>query len=279
MLDTRHTQDLASPALQRARGSGRITAKTRKGASVLDTLYQQGCAKIRTPKTHGAGLDAVLINSSGGLTGGDVMDWTLGAGEGAHLCATTQACERIYRSAGGAAEVKTSLAAGSGARIDWLPQETILFQGARLTRTLTVNLAEDAVFLGLEAVILGREASGEDATAAAISDTWHIKRGGRLIHAEASRLEADDVRARANIALLDGARAYATLCYVGGGAERHIETLRTMLAPITTAGASRIGDKIVMRATARSGYDLRKIVMPVIAALAKTNAVPRLWTF
>ncbi|WP_404400361.1 urease accessory protein UreD [Pelagibacterium halotolerans] len=278
MLHEPETDTPIPGGLQRAYGAGRVSAKTRGGVSALDTLYQEGCAKIRAPKTHGDWLDAVLINSSGGLTGGDVMDWSCTAGEGAHLVATTQACERIYRSAGGTARVRTTLAAGPGARLDWLPQETILFEGARLDRTLAVDLAEDATFLGLEAVILGREASGEDAVSAAISDTWHIRRGGHLIHAEASRLNANDVLARANIALLDGARAYATLLYAGTDAEQQIETLKTILAPFKTAGASRIGDKIVMRAAASSGYRLRKIIMPAIAALATGNAVPRLWT-
>ncbi|MCD7058700.1 urease accessory protein UreD [Pelagibacterium xiamenense] len=278
MLHKLETEETVPGSHQRAYGAGRIAAKTREGVSALDTLYQEGCAKIRAPKNHGDWLDAVLINSSGGLTGGDRIDWTCSAGEGAHLVATTQACERIYRSIGGAAKVRTTLSAGPRARLDWLPQETILFEGARLDRTLAVDLAADATFLGLEAVILGREASGEDAVSAAISDTWHVRRGGHLIHAEASRLNANDALARANIALLNGARAYATLCYVADDAERHIEALKAILSPFETAGASRIGEKIVMRAAAPSGYRLRKIVMPAIAALAAGNAVPRLWT-
>lgn len=265
-------------ALQRAEGEGRIVAKERDGISVLDTLYQRGCGKIRVPKTHGNWLEAVLINTSGGLTGGDRMAWSAQALPDTHLVVTTQACERIYRSSGGAADVRTILSVQPGARLAWLPQETIVFDGSALRRTLEVDLAEDATFLGLEAVILGREAHGEDALAASISDRWRVRRAGQLLHAEVARLDADDTLARANIALLGGARAYATLLYIAPDAERRIEKLKQFVADHPGAGVSRIGDKIVLRALGRSGYHLRKIVMPAIAALAGAGAVPRLWS-
>lgn len=269
----------AYPAgLQRAEGEGRVMTKARAGMAVLDMLYQRGCGKIRVPKTHGAWLEAVLINTSGGLTGGDRMAWSAHAAAGTHLVVTTQACERIYRSAGGEAHVGTALTIGPGARLDWLPQETILFDGAALERSLSVDLAADSTFLGLEAVILGRQARGEDAISAALTDRWRVHRDGALIHAEAARLDAGDTLARENIALLGGARAYATLCYVAPDAERRIETLKTLLAPHPTAGVSRIGDKIVLRALGSSGFHLRKIIMPAIAALSGAGAVPKLWS-
>ncbi|SDG26324.1 urease accessory protein UreD [Pelagibacterium luteolum] len=273
-----HIANAHGPALQRAVGEARVATKPRDGKAVLDTLYQLGCGKIRVPKTHGNWLEAVLINTSGGLTGGDRMDWGASAAPGTHLVVTTQACERIYRATSGAANVTSTLHIGAGARLDWLPQETILFDGSALDRTLTVDMAPDATFLGLESVILGREAHGEDAHSAAISDRWRIHRDGHLIHAEAARLDADDILGRTNMALLDGARAYATLCYVAPDSEQHIEKLKALVSRHPTAGVSRIGDKIVLRATGVSGYRLRKIIMPAIAALSGAGAVPKLWS-
>lgn len=278
MFDTPLRDATVPVPMQRARGAGRIRAKARGEISVIDTLWQEGCAKIRAPKPLGQWLDAVLINSSGGLTGGDRVDWRAEAEAGTHLVVTTQACERVYRSIGGAARIETRLDVGPGARLDWLPQETILFEDAVLERRLEVDLAADATFLGLEAVILGREAMGEDALLAALREDWRVRRAGKLVHAEAGRLEAGDQFVRGNIALLDGARAFATLCYVGADAGRRGEKVKALLADTTSAGASVVGDKLVMRAFAGSGYRLRKIMMPVIAALAAGHAVPRLWT-
>ncbi|MEQ8165234.1 MAG: urease accessory protein UreD [Alphaproteobacteria bacterium] len=277
MLESPVFQGGTAP-MQRAEGEGRVATKARDGLSVLDTLYQSGCGKIRVPKAYGNWLEAVLINTSGGLTGGDRMTWSARAAAGTHLTLTTQACERVYRSTGGAAHVTSRLIVEAGGRLDWLPQETIVFDGSSLDRTIEVEVAGDAVFLGLEAIILGREAHGEDAISAQISDRWRVRREGELLHAEAARLDVDDRLARDNMALLGGARAYGTLCYISEDAERHVGPLKALMANHPTAGVSRIGDKIVLRATGRSGYHLRKIIMPAIAALSGAGAVPKLWS-
>jgi len=156
-------QDIAStvqtPRLQRAAGAGRIQVRRAEGATRLARLYQDGCAKIRLPTDHAArSLEAVLINTSGGLTGGDRISWQVDAQAGASLTVSTQACEKVYRARDGEARVAVTLSAGEGARIDWLPQETILFEGSRLNRTLEVDLDEDATLTAVEAVLLGREA-------------------------------------------------------------------------------------------------------------------------
>ena len=90
---------------------------------------------------------------------------------------TTPACERIYRSIGGDAVVENRLAAEASAHVDWLPQETILFEDARLNRRLEVDLAEDATLTAVEAVLLGRQAMGEDARNARLRDVWRVRDG------------------------------------------------------------------------------------------------------
>jgi urease accessory protein len=262
------------PRLQRARGEGRIATQLLDGRTRLKTFYQEGAAKIRLPHTHDASLQAVLINTAGGLCGGDDIRWMAEAAPGARLTLTTQACERVYRSTGEDARVVTRLAAGAGARLDWLPQETILYEGSRLNRTLEVELAEDATFCALEAFILGREAMGEDARGALLRDTWHIRRGGRLIHAEATRLSADPLEGN-GLSLLDGARAFATLLYVGADAERKLEPIREMLSG--RSGASAIGERLTVRVVAESGLALRKIIAPIVGVLSSAGALPRLW--
>ncbi len=199
--------------LQRARGVGGISTVERDGRTRLATLYQDGCAKIRLPNSHDNALEAVLINTAGGLTGGDDMSWSAQIAAGGRLVLTTQACERIYRSIGGAARVRTRLTVGAGAHLDWLPQETILFAGSRLDRGIEVDLGGGASLTAIEAILLGRDAMGEEARDAALRDHWRVRRNGRLLHAEANRLDGTGAE-RDALSLLAGRRALATVLNV-----------------------------------------------------------------
>ncbi|MGV3491022.1 MAG: urease accessory protein UreD, partial [Devosia sp.] len=244
------------------------------GRTRLTTLFQEGCAKIRLPHTHDPSLQAVLINTAGGLTGGDDVTWQVGAAPGSRMVLTTQACERVYRSLGDDARVRTHIEVGSGAHLDWLPQETILFEGARLNRILEVDLAPDASFFAIEAILLGREAMGEAARGARLTDNWRIRRDGRLIHAEATRLGGTDLE-RDGTSLLAGANAFATLLYVGADAELKLDRVRNALTG--QSGASVIGERLIIRAIAPSGLALRRIIAPIIADLSGAGALPHLW--
>jgi len=259
---------------QRAEGTGHIATQLQDGRTRLKTFFQEGCAKIRLPNTHDESLQAVLINTAGGLTGGDRVDWQVDAAPGTRMVLTTQACERIYRSTGADAQVATRLRVGEGAQLDWLPQETILFEHSRLDRALDVELADGARFCAVEAIVLGREAMGEDARTALLRDNWRIRRNGRLIHAEATQLSAD-TRERDGLSLLDGALAFATVLYVGDDAARKLEPVRQRLSG--RSGASLIGERLVVRAIAESGLALRKVIGPIVANLSGAGSLPRLW--
>lgn len=262
------------PGLQRAAGHGTISVDSREGVTRLATLREDGCAKVRLPNTHNTSLEAALINTAGGLTGGDKLRWDATAGAGAHLVLTTPACEKVYRSLGTDAEVAVSLRANAGSRLDWVPQETILFEGARLRRRLDIDLASDATFLAVEAVVLGRHARGEDALNARFADDWRIRRDGRLIHAESTRL-GDPQSERTAISLLAGAGAFATILYIASDAERRLGAVRALLPK--TAGASVVGERLTVRALAPSGLALRRTLLPVVSLLSVAGALPRLW--
>jgi urease accessory protein len=268
------TTDNERPRLQRARGEARVIATVRDGQSHIASLYQDGSAKVRLPHTHDGSLQAVLMNTAGGLTDGDHLRWTATAGANARMVLTTPACERVYRSLGADAHVETHLIAEAGARIDWLPQETILFEGGRLARTLDVDLGDGAVFTGIEAILLGREAMGEAARGARLSDKWRIRRNGRLIHAEATRLGGDPAE-RDSLSLLNGALAFATILHVASDARRQLDTIRALLPE--TGGASVIGERLVVRIVAESGLALRRSIAPIIAVLSGAGSLPRLW--
>jgi urease accessory protein len=262
--------------LQRASGEGRIVARLHGGSTEVSHLYQEGCAKIRLPRTHSAALQAVLMNIAGGLTGGDRLRWSATAERGTTLTLTTPACERIYRSLAGEAVVEARLEIADGGHVDWLPQETILFERSRLDRRLEIDLEGSATLTAVEAVLLGREAMGEAAPAARLRDSWRVRRDGRLLHAEATVLEGDATE-RTAASLLAGARAFATVLHVSADAERRLDAVRALLPE--TAGASVVGERLTVRLLAPNGLALRRSLTPIIALLSSAGSTPRLWSF
>ena len=264
------------PVLQRARGSGRIAVRAEDGVTRLARLFQDGCGKIRLPRDARAeGLEAVLINSSGGLTGGDRMEWAAEADDGARLTLSTQACEKVYRARDGAAEQRVALTLGEGARLDWLPQETILFDGGALSRRLEADLAEGAQLLAVEAVVLGRTAMDETVRVGALHDRWRIRRAGRLVFADDLRLEGAIAEVGAKAPILASARAFASLLLVADDAERFLPSLRAALGD--QGGASAFDGKLFARVTAPDGFALRQALLPALEILRDGAPLPRVW--
>ncbi len=246
------------------------------GRTRLAELYQEGAAKIRLPETFTAELEAVLINTGGGLTGGDRMDWSVAAGPGTFVTATTQACEKIYKASFGTAAVETRISAAAGARVHWLPQETILFDNASLTRRLEVDLDPTAEFLCVEAVLLGRKAMGEGVSRGLMRDRWRIRCAGRLIHAEELRLDGDIAALTASNAVLGGDVAFATVLYVGPLAEALLPQVRAILGD-GPGGASQWEGKLVVRMTAADGFRLRQKLVSIVSALRSGATMPKVW--
>ncbi|PZM14017.1 urease accessory protein UreD [Rhizobium tubonense] len=266
----------ASTRPQRAQGRGHLAAKALDGRTRLAEFFQEGAAKIRLPDTFDNSMEAVIINTAGGLTGGDRMDWSFVAAPATRIDLTTQACEKIYKASAGTAQVSTTIKVGAGARVDWLPQETILFDRASLARTLDVDLDETAEFLAVEAILLGRKAMGEAMVTGLFRDRWRIRRAGRLIHAEDLRLEGDVAKLTARNAVLGGQVAFVTVLYAGPSAERYLGKVRPLLDG-HMGGVSQWRDKLVVRLAAADGFALRKILIPVISALRNGSPVPKVW--
>ena len=224
-------------------------------------------------------MEAVLINTAGGLTGGDVMDWHVDCAPASRLVLTTQACERIYRSLGAPARVTTTIRAGEASHVDWLPQETILFAGSKLDRRIEIDLAQGATLTAVEAVLLGRDAMGELALDAELSDTWRIRRCGRLVHAESTRLGGTALERHAP-GLLAGHRAMATILHLAGDEETATarrETVRSLQPEGAAIAASAVGERLVIRALAESGLALRRMIVPILEQLSGAATLPRLW--
>ena len=252
---------------------------------MLRTLFQEGAAKIRLPRKPGeTGLEAVLINTAGGLTGGDALRWDVEAGEETELALTTQACEKVYRASEGTARADVRLDIGEGARVAWLPQETILFDGASLTRSLNVDMAASATLLAVEAAVFGRTARGETVRDLLFRDRWRIRAEGRLIHGEDQRIDGDALDILARSATAAGGSAVATVLLAGGQAVDRVDAARRLLGAFAdvSSGVSawKIAGtgKLLARLVARDDYALRKALVPLLTLLNGEAPVPKIWS-
>jgi urease accessory protein len=264
--------------LPRTEGSVRLGFSRRGERTHLDVLHQAGAARVRFPRPGaGAPPEAVLLNTAGGLTGGDRMSLELTLGDGAEATLTTAAAEKIYRARDGDAAIGVRLALGAAASLAWLPQATILFDGSRLDRRTEVQLARDARVLGVESLIFGRQAMGEDVHLGACRDAWRIRRDGTLVFADTFRVDGAIAAALDRPATLAGARAAAMLIYVAADAASRLEAVRAMLEGVEgVAGASAWNGVLVVRAFARDGRTLQGDIAPLVQHLSG-RPLPRVW--
>ena len=275
---------MANPAvaisLQRVDAEASIDFARRGARTALAGLYERGGARIRLPRTTPDGwAEAVLGNTAGGLTGGDRLSLAAALGNGTQARITSQAAEKVYRSIGGTAEIRNRLTLGPGASAEWLPQETILFERAALDRRLEIELAPDARLLAVEATILGRTARGERVTAASLRDAWRVRRDGRLVFADAVRLEGDVASIAAGPATLGGACAFATLLHAAPDSQARLAPLRQVLNRAgIEAGASLVSGLLVARLLAPDGLRLRQALMAALACLRDGRPAPRSWS-
>lgn len=270
--------------LQRSRGVGRLTVSkstnTSKNSPQVQTLYQEGCAKIRLPKVYGSTAEAIIINSSGGMTGGDVLEWAFEVGDNSNLTITTQACERIYKSHSGAAKMNVSLKAGKGACLHWLPQETILFDQGALNRKLDVALDSGAKALILESIVFGRKAMNEVVKSGSLHDRWRVRVAGELVHGEDFKFFGDIAEQLKSTAIASDNVAVATLLHISPSAESKLEEARKIIGK--NAGASyweiKNSGKLLVRIIAKDSYELRKILVPLIGLLSDQQELPKTWS-
>ena len=231
----------------------------------------------------GEPLTAVLANIGGGVLGGDRAEIAVRLEEGARAVVTTQAAEKIYRSTGADARIETRLQVGAGAWLDWAPQETILFDGARLDRTLSIDVADGGHVLAGEMLIYGRTARGERLGAGFLLDRWRVHRNGRLVWAEGLRLDGAILEALDDPAGFGGAAASATLALIGDAAAGHLELARALAAEGPADGAATIVNGVLLlRVLGQDAAAVRAHVMAARGALRHAagglpSTAPRLW--
>ena len=266
----------AQPSRQRACAEAHATFARAGVRTEPQRLFETGGLRWRFPRSSNP-CEAAIVNTGGGVAGGDSYSVSLALHERAEVEATTPSAERIYRSDGPAATIATRLAVARRARLFWLPQETLLFDGARLLRRLEVEAADEAEFIIAETLMFGRLAMGETRIDASLKDSWRIRRGGRLVFADETRLEhAGSVLDRR--AAGAEARALSTIVASAPNIEARLPDLRAALDAAGSGvegGASAFGGLVVARLIAASSERLRGALVASIVALGGRK--PRLW--
>jgi urease accessory protein len=263
-------------AANRAFGSVAFSVKSVAGKTRRAEVHEAGSLRVRCPGAPAAELEAVLINTAGGVAGGDRFDLDIAAGKDTRLVVTTAAAEKVYRTLGPDAVISVKLDVAAGATLAWLPQETILFDRARLSRTIDVSVAADARLFLAEAIVFGRTGMGERVEEGALFDRWRVRRDGKLIYAESVCLDGAIAARLAEPAIAKGAIAIATVL-IAPGDDAAVEKVRALEDQFAgEVGASAWNGIAAVRLCAPNGAALRHDLVHVMTALRGT--LPRIWT-
>ena len=263
-------------AANRAVGRIALTAEYGRGITRRTRLHEAGGLRVHFPGQRKRELEAVLINTGGGIAGGDRCNLDIAAGDNARLAVSSAAAEKVYRSLGPNARISIKLSAGAEASLAWVPQETILFDGARLERTIDIELAADARLVFAEAVVFGRTGMGEAVERGFLFDRWRVRRGGALVFAESLRLDGAIAEKLGEAAVGNGGAAIATVVIIPGSAET-IEPLRALAPQFRgEVGTSAWNGIAVARLCAADGAALRYDLTTLLASL-RGGKLPHCW--
>lgn len=268
-------------AARQFEGLLRVRFDRRDGATALADLHQKPPLRMLFPYVDDPLPLAICANTAGGLVGGDRARTEIEAGSDTAVTVTAQAAEKVYRSLGADTVIENRLVVRQGAWLEWLPQETIIFDRARLRRAMRIDLEENARVLAGEILVFGRIARGETVTSGLVRDAWEIRRGGKLLWADALHLDGDIGGVLADASCFGGARAYATMLYAGADAAGLLEPLReqrldaggaaTCIGPLLIARWLSADPAAVRRNFGKAWSFLRQQARGLPAAL------PRIW--
>jgi urease accessory protein len=261
----------AAFAGNRAVGRIALTVARDGTRSARTRLYEDGPLRVRFPRSDT--LEAVLINTAGGVAGGDRLAVDIDVGAHAELTLTTAAAEKVYRALDEDASVTANVTVESGGKLHWLPQETILFDNAGLRRDINIDVAGDGQLLLAEAVVFGRTAMGESVARGRLIDRWRVRRAGELVFADTVRLDGAVADRLRHPAVAGGGGALATLLAMPADAQA-LDGLRN-LSFDGEVGISTWNGFMLARLVARDGEGLRRDLRALLIELGAP--LPQLW--
>jgi urease accessory protein len=271
--------------LERAAGVGRVVfAGGQDGTKIIDN-YQKFPVALAFPRIDDAQRrEAVAINCSGGVAGGDRLQIEIVAQRGSSVAMTTQAAEKVYRALNRPAQITTRLEVHENAKLAWLPQETIIFDKARIKRRMDVVLCSGAEIAALEWLVLGRVESGETVRSGYVLDSWRVSLDGRLVWADGFLLSDEMFAHIRREALLSKWKAIGTLIYFGPGVARRLEVLREIAISLDCkCAATIVGAIIVVRVAAVASADLKRGVRRLLDQFSRELGpgpfrTPKMWS-
>jgi urease accessory protein len=272
-----------------ATGVAEVAFARRGGVTRLTHLHQRNPLRVLFPAAEAGDIDlAVLLTTSGGLVAGDRLAISAHLEDGAAAHVTAAAAEKVYRSTGATTIVTQHLTVGEGAWLEYLPPETILFDGARLRRNTRIELAHGAGFLGGGILVFGRQARGERLTHGLVNERWEVWRDGALAWGDALHLDGDIGALIADPACFAGAAACATLILAppAGHPSAFLDAARDVQMSSSAigmqTGATVVGGPLVARWLAQDALPLRRAYADLAchlreAAMGLPPRLPRLW--
>ena len=221
---------LVRKASVRVQGTAEMHFSQRSGHTRLNHVYHHQPLRVLVPyPVQDDVFSAVLATTSGGLVGGDHLSINIKVASGAQALVTTQAAEKVYRSTGEDCQVILDISAADRAWLEWCPHESIIFNGARLRRRLTIHIFGSGHVLAGGLLVFGRSAHGEALTYGLVHDEWSVRVNDRLVWADSLHLKGDLEALLAAPAGFENSKAAATLLYVGDDASSWQDFARRLI--------------------------------------------------
>jgi len=270
--------------LQRSKGLARLVlGNSARGTGVVD-IFQRSPIRIMFPGLRGAPVEeAVVVNTAGGIAGGDRLEFSVTVLANASITVTSPAAERVYRALNEPALIDTRLKVCGAAKLAWLPQETIVFNGGRMRRNTDIEISAGAELLALEWLVLGRAAHGEEIVRGEVTDGWQVKMDGRLIWADRFRATGEVLARLRTPALLADFKAIGTLIYFGPDAEARVQFMRGLASELRChCVTTMVSGLVIARLAARAAAELKAGLREILLQFEPTRALgpfrlPKMW--
>lgn len=262
-----------------------LRLERRASRTVLAHAHHRGPLRVQKPlyPESESRADVLILHPPAGIAGGDQLTMTIQVAPGAQTRITTPGAAKWYRSRGAEARQTLHLDVADDACLEWLPQEAIVFDGAKVRTETDIACTETSRACGWDIWMLGRSAAGEQFRVGQVHQRLRLRRANRLLWSERVRLAADDPLLRSPLGWQD-ANVMGSYWAVGlPNDESLIERCREIAEPGVRLGVTRFTHGLLIaRALGHSAERVRAALTRIWALLrpalcgAPGNA-PRIW--